>query len=291
VTRNDGLAQIGGVDMSTAQAGGIDRDRSGPVIVAVSAENASAAVALDRLVADVRAYAEAFIFLSGGASRIPEESKPRVLGLVEGSLTRLAASGLRFAVGDGGTQAGVMEAAGIARRASGNLFPLIGVAPAPHITASGEQGKTPVDPNHTVVVSVRNDGWIAARRDAGEPVQDYWGSEVPTMFRLFARLADRKPSVALIVNGGRVTLDEIRQNVDARRPIVLVAGSGRAADAVVALLRHVAPADDEARNLMMRARALELAAAADLYRVADLDDGPQPLADTLDSILRRGPVG
>ncbi len=274
--------------MSSAQQDGTDRDQGGPLFVQVAAEDVSASVALDHLVADVRAQADAFVFLSGGASKIPAASKRRVLELIEGSLTRLAASGLRFAVGDGGTRAGVMEAAGIARRSSGNAFPLVGVAPAPQITATGEPGKTPIDPNHTVVVGVRNDGWIAARREAEEPVDDYWGSEVPAMFRLFARLADGRPSVALVANGGRVTLEEMRHHLDAVRPIVLVAGSGRAADAVIAVLRDVAPADDEARDLMRRARALGLGSVPGLYRVFELPDGPQALADTLAGILAPG---
>jgi hypothetical protein len=48
---------------------------------------------------------------------------------------------------------GIMEAAGLARHASGNAFLLIGVAPALEVPPLG---KTPVDPHYFHVVAVDN---------------------------------------------------------------------------------------------------------------------------------------
>ena len=81
-----------------------------------------------------------------------EDHQRQLLAMFD-ALTLVAKTGRRIAVGDGGTQAGIMEAAGLARRASGNAFPLIGVAPAREIQP---RGKTPVDPNHSHVVAVDN---------------------------------------------------------------------------------------------------------------------------------------
>ncbi len=80
-----------------------------------------------------------------------EDHQHQLFAMFE-AITLIAKSGGRVAIGDGGTWAGIMEAAGKARRASGNAFPLIGVAPAREIPP---RGKTPVDPNHSDVVAGR----------------------------------------------------------------------------------------------------------------------------------------
>ena len=119
-----------------------------------------------------------------------DEDRQRLLEMFDG-LSRLASGGRRIAVGDGGTQAGIMAAAGLARRASGQTFPLIGVAPAPEIPP---RGQTPVDPNHSHIVAVDN---------PSAPAQDAWGSETETMYVLFNRLAEGRPSVAIVANEWR----------------------------------------------------------------------------------------
>jgi len=57
------------------------------------------------------------------------------------------------------------DAAGLARKASGFAFPLIGLAPAGEIPP---RGTTPVDPNHSYIVAVDNPAAAAG---------DAWGSE------------------------------------------------------------------------------------------------------------------
>ena len=160
------------------------------------------------------------------------------------ALPRLVAEGLRLAVGDGGTQAGIMEWAGLVRRRSGGAFPLLGVAPAEEITTTGEPGRTAIDPNHTHVVAggVTRSGSGAGRADRPRG-GGHWGAETDAMYQIFGRLAAGRASVTLVVNGGAITLDEVGRNIAQRRPMVVVAGSGRAADAVVARVRGVDPAE------------------------------------------------
>src|SRR5690349_10826706 len=104
--------------------------RDGPTVITVDATNLPASRELDKLVSDYRRDADKFLFLSGGASRMSADARVRLLELLR-AIEDLAMVGLRLAVGDGGTQAGLMEAAGLARAASGNRFLLLGVAPAP----------------------------------------------------------------------------------------------------------------------------------------------------------------
>lgn len=258
-----------------------------PAVIAIRAAEAGTSPPVARLVEEIRARADAFVFLSGGASRMAPEAQARLLALFD-ALALLARGGLRFAVGDGGTRAGIMEAAGRARQAAGGAFPLVGVAPAPDVTASGEPGKTPIDPHHSHVVTVENPAWAEARRAEGwKPEDGYWGSETATMYALFGRLAAGRPSVALVANGGAITLDEVRENIAQGRPIVVIAGSGRAADAIVSFLDGTAAADEEAQRLRATAATLDLATGRALFRVFRLEDGPQALARVLEDILRR----
>ena len=257
-----------------------------PAVLVVAAEEADRSAPLAEWIAQIREQTDAFVFLSGGASRMRGVEKARLLHLFN-AFPAVAQSGMRFAVGDGGTRAGIMEASGLARRASGHLFPLIGICPAPAITSKDEPGKTPIDPNHSHIVAVQNRSWEAARRAEGwTPSDGYWGSETGTMYRVFARLAEGRPSVTLVANGGAIVLDEIRANVDAERSMILVKGSGRAADAVISMLKDTTPSGRDAQQIRIRAQALGLPGPNPaLYHVLELSAGPDALARLLRQLL------
>jgi hypothetical protein len=244
-----------------------------PVRIDVSRESAPDNAALSRLIRETRDRADAFIFLSGGASKMSADDQKRLLAMF-GALADLAASGRRFAVGDGGTQAGIMQASGDARRASGGAFPLIGIAPAREIPP---RGKTPVDPNHSAIIAVE---------DPSVPNdQDAWGSETSTMYDVFARLAEGRPSVTVVANGGGIALTEVDANVKAGRRMLLIEGSGRAADALVSLIRGTTPQDGEVADLRARAEKAGLARRPDLFTVVRLETGPAGLRDALSHAL------
>jgi hypothetical protein len=260
--------------------------QASPQFLAVDAERIDEDAALARVVADIREEAGTFVFLSGGAGGMSTHVQRRLVSLLEG--IALLARGRTVAVGDGGTRAGVMEAAGLARRASGGLFPLVGICPAIPVTTTGEEGKTPVDPNHSHVIAVRDRAWESARRAEGwTPKDGYWGSETPAMHRIFARLAQARPAVALAANGGRIVLDEIRRHVEAARPIVLVTGSGRAVDALISLIDGTEPSNPEVERLRDLAQARGLPGSRDLYCRMALSARPEELAALLDSVLSR----
>jgi len=245
-----------------------------PRIVPVLAARIDDDPAVGTLVRELRAEADAFVFLSGGAAKMSSESERALLELFDG-LRMLAAEGLRIGVGDGGTQAGIMQAAGNARAKSTPPFPLLGISPAREIPPAGT---TPVDPNHSAIVAVDNPDWDGSN--------GYFGSETAAMYKLFARLAEGRPSVAVVANGGGITLAEIDENVRAGRPIVLVRGSGRAADALVSLLGQGEAADGDA-ELRQKAEALNLRRQPDLFHTFSLTEGPREFARTLRELLGR----
>jgi hypothetical protein len=240
----------------------------GPRIIQTSSSSPETNTQLSDLVAEVRQQADVFVFLSGGASKMGEDQQRQLLAMFE-ALSLVAKAGQRIAVGDGGTKAGIMEAAGLARRASGGAFPLIGIAPAPEIPP---RGKTPVDPNHSHIVAVD---------DPAAPAQDAWGSETETMYWLFARLAQDRPSVTIVANGGGITLTEVAANLEAGRRMILIEGSGRAADALVSLLKGTKPSDGEVQSLRERAEKAGLARRPELFQIVPLRSGPTGLRDAI----------
>jgi hypothetical protein len=246
-----------------------------PRILTVTASRVHDDPEVDALVRETRAQVDAFIFLSGGASGMSAEAERALLRLFE-ALAILAEEGLRFAVADGGTAAGIMQAAGRARVHSARAFPLVGVSPAREIFP---QGTTPVDSNHTTIVAVENQDWNDAH--------GFFGSETVAMYQIFDRLARGKPSVTVVANGGDITLAEIDHNVRAGRPMILVSGSGRAADALVSMLNQASLMDSGTATLRARAEALNLLRQPALFHVFDMARGPGEFASTLRPFLSR----
>ena len=243
-----------------------------PRIIEASSSSPEQNAQLSALATEVRTQADAFVFLSGGASKMSEDHQRQLLAMF-GALSLVSKAGRRIAVGDGGTKAGIMEAAGLARQASGRAFPLIGVAPAAEIPP---RGKTPVDPNHSHIVAVDN---------PAAPAQDAWGSETATMYWLFAKLAEGRPSVTVVANGGGITLAEVEANVNAGRRMILIENSGRAADALVSLVKGTKPADAEVQSLRERAEKAKLTRRPELFQVVALQAGTAGLRDAILSAI------
>ncbi len=258
----------------------------GPAIIRVDAASVPTSAAVRALVEEYRAAAEVFLFLSGGAAEVSDAVSGQLQALLD-ALPRLVALGLRLAVGDGGTRAGIMEWAGLVRRRAGGAFPLLGVAPAEEVTTTGEPGRTAIDPNHTHVVLVADPEWTRRRGADRARGGGHWGAETDAMYEIFGRLSADRGSAALVVNGGAITLDEVGRNLAQRRPIVVVAGSGRAADAVVARVRGTEPAEPAPQELREAVARLGLDAYRDLIHVIDLRAGAAGLADRLAPLLRR----
>jgi hypothetical protein len=257
------------VHPSNAQAE-VTADR--PRVIEVSSVDPGKNAQLSSLISEIRGQTDAFVFLSGGASKMSDQDQRQLLGMFE-ALSLVAKSGRRIAVADGGTRAGIMEAAGRVRRASGNAFPLIGVAPAREIPP---RGTTPIDSNHSHVVAVDN---------PSAPAQDSWGSETATMYWLFGKLAQRRPSVTIVANGGGITLNEVDANVRAGRRMILIEGSGRAADALISLLRKTRAADVEVASLRQRAATARLTRRPELFRIVARQGGARALRDAITQAL------
>jgi hypothetical protein len=178
------------------------------------------------------------LVLVGGAGRLEPAEVDALESLFDDVLAPLVA-GVDAVVVDGATDTGVMRLMGRARAALGRPFPLLGVVPA----ALADWG---LEPNHSHVVLV----------PGGE-----WGDETPWIASLAGVLAGSRGSATLLVNGGDISWADAEASVAAGRPVVVVAGSGRTADALAAVVRGTAG----------DARATSLAASG-LVHAVDLAD-------------------
>jgi hypothetical protein len=207
------------------------------------------------------------LVLVGGADGLTDAQLARLRPVFEEGLAPLA-DALGACVIDGGTDAGVMALIGQARAKLGASFPLIGVTASgtvkPDDSADGRAVTASLEPNHTHVVLVPG-----AR----------WGDESQWLADVASSVAGDAPSVTVVVNGGEVTVDDAERSVTAGRPVLVVAGSGRAADELAAALQE--PRQDQ--------RAAKLAGSG-LVEVVDLADGPQAIARAVAAVLTTAPA-
>jgi hypothetical protein len=163
---------------------------------------------------------------------------------------------------DGGTDSGVMRMIGRARAAHDGGFPLVGVAVEATVRVPGGgpviDDAADAEQHHTHLVLV--------------PGTD-WGDESPWLARVADAIAGDRPSLTLVVNGGEITYQDAAASLQSARPVVVLSGTGRTADAI---------ADARAgRAADPRAAAI---AASPLTRVVAVDDA-DALRRAVDALL------
>ena len=107
------------------------------------------------------------------------------------------------------------------------------------------------------------------------------------MYWLFAKLSEGRPSVTIVANGGGITLQEVESNVRAGRCMILIEGSGRAADALVSLLHQTKVTDPEVVSLRDQAVTAALTRRPELFSVVLLQDGAPGLRDAIIAAIGR----
>jgi hypothetical protein len=127
---------------------------------------------------------------------------------------------------DGGTNAGIMSLMGQARRNMGCRFPLVGVAAQgtvwlPEQDPPSFQDWAFLEPLHTHFVLVPG---------------KLWGDESPWIAKVADLLMPEK-SVTLLVNGGKISWQDVTNSVRVQRPVLVLAGSGRTADELALAIR------------------------------------------------------
>jgi hypothetical protein len=167
------------------------------------------------------------LVLVGGAGGLAPQEDERLRPLFAGALVPLACR-VDGAVVDGGTDSGVMRLMGEAAAGAGRPLPLVGVAAAGTVMLPGdrEPGRAALEANHTHFVLV--------------PGRD-WGDESEWLSLVATALAGPRPSVTVLVNGGETAWRDVEASIAAGRPVIVLDGSGRAADDIASALRGTAP--------------------------------------------------
>lgn len=193
--------------------------------------------------------------LVGGASGLDPELSGRLLALFETLCPWL--DRFNATVVDGGTAYGVMALMGQARRNSKARFPLLGVAAARTVARPGSDDRgAALDPNHTHILLVPGTRW-------GD--ESIWISDVAQT------LACGLPSLTLVAGGGEVTRLDVINGLRARRPLLVISGSGGTADALARWHRG----GEQLPGAQFGA------AERDLIEVVDLDRAPRELPGLL----------
>lgn len=174
------------------------------------------------------------LVILGGAAKMDEDDFNRLKSFFK--VLTLLVEELGASVVDGGTDFGVMQMIGQARAEISATFSLIGVTPEGLVAVPGEtppQEAAPLEPNHTHFVLIPGTNW---------------GDESPWLASVATVLAKGARSVAVLVNGGEISLIDVSQSIKANRRVLVVAGSGRLADTLNAALMGETT-DEEAMNL------------------------------------------
>jgi hypothetical protein len=189
----------------------------------------------------------------GGASGLGQQDLAAVTGLLRYLVPALER--WDAAVVDGGTDSGVMRALGEVREGAAASFPLIGVAAEGTVVRPDEAGSgagVELEPRHTHVVLVPG---------------DEWGDEASWLAAVATAVAGGSPSATLVLNGGELTFVDAEHSLAVDRPLLVVSGSGRTADAIAAAgsggsADTAGPADERATRI----------AASPRTQVVSLDD-------------------
>lgn len=169
------------------------------------------------------------IFISGGAGGMSDDDIEKTRVIMDEGIAKFAAQH-GITVIDGGTESGVMQMIGEARRNHHYSFPLIGVAPESKVQYPGsnnENSEAELDANHSHFVLVDT---------------DEWGGESQTIIDLTRRICGMKQKHALgiLINGGKIAQQDIylaTAQGDQRIPVLVLEGSGRFAEELATAFR------------------------------------------------------
>ena len=168
------------------------------------------------------------IFITGGASNMSDDDIVQTRHIIEDGIAQFAQQH-RVTVIDGGTEAGVMEMMGAARKKHNFNFPLIGVAPHVKVKYPNWQ-----PPGASVSLEDAHSHFVLV--DAPQ-----WGDESQMIVNLTRAIAAKqRPMVGVLINGGKIAERDVYLATvkhDNPIPMIVLDGSGRVANTISQALR------------------------------------------------------
>ncbi len=207
----------------------------------------------------------AIVCLNGGTAKLKKSLSSHLESLLADGVARIAAEE-SLAIITGATDAGIISLLGRGVEKWRLNAPLIGVAPDKLVTWPGrKEGDTPLEPHHSHFVLVEGEDW---------------GDETKTMYALAGELSESCPSLAVYAGGGNVAGNEMQANVNQGRQMILIDGSGRKTDAVLAARRGGALDDESVQQIAAKGRIVPF----------DIHAEPQALAGLIRNLLFGAPA-
>jgi len=152
------------------------------------------------------------IVIVGGAGGMSSEDIAKVQGFFEKELLPFAQK-MKAVIFDGGTDSGVIAAVGRAcETAKIKDLPMVGVAARDIENIQGM-----LEPNHSHFIFCPGSNW---------------GDESEWIAAAASTLSGSLPTAAILINGGQITWEDARFNVQYGRPVLIAEGSGRTADVI-----------------------------------------------------------
>lgn len=162
------------------------------------------------------------IFISGGASYMSDEDRRLTKNIISGVGAFAEEQGALII--DGGTESGVMQMIGDVRLHAEYTFPLVGVSPMGKISYPGYK-----NPNEEAFLEDSHSHFVLVDGDE-------WGDESRMILKLTQSICKSglKPSAGILINGGKIAMQEVylATTKEHKLPIIVVEGSGRAADEI-----------------------------------------------------------
>lgn len=180
----------------------------------------------------------------GGASEMSSESKLRVSQLFSKVLAPVAET-YRITVFDGGTNAGIIQMMGQARHNIGGSFNLVGIAPKAHVHLPGHSLNLNITLDNTdeIFELEQHHSHFVLVPGIDSNNSTYWGSESPWLAHCASILAKHNPSITILINGGQISLKDLKLNLSVDRHTIVIAGSGRLADKIASIVKGTAETD------------------------------------------------
>lgn len=160
------------------------------------------------------------IVLIGGAKGLETQREMMIRNALHA--VALAAERADAVLLDGGTQSGLIALMGRTYAEGKFNFPLIGVAVEHMVRWPGRDNpaaRANLEPQHTHFMLTPGKAW---------------GDESPWLAASASELAQTRPALTLLLNGGEISRKDVNLSLQAQRPVLVVAGTGRLADELAA---------------------------------------------------------
>ena len=194
------------------------------------------------------------IVLVGGAGGMSGDDVGKVQEFFEKELIPFARE-KNAAILDGGTDNGVMAAMGRALAVHHVDIPLVGV-----VARGIETIDALLEPHHSHFIFCPGSNW---------------GDESEWIAAAASALSNAQPTAASLINGGQITWEDARNNIQYGRPVIVAEGSGRTADVIA----------DTSTGIVFDAKALALIRTGKIH-VANFFNQPERFMEKLKDLMK-----